>query len=300
VERCRTPGYWATHACPCEGTNTGAPAPSQFCEKSGAINATQIVIDAAGGCIEVCGEQITNTCLDSADSAVEGMCIAVTGVSERQLARQLIAAALNCVISGGGPTCSGISIGPVFAICNLVCEGTSDAFTVQECIDQIDAFNNGLLSDCHERSICNPDVPGLEAICNDEPPNPAGSPNECKLAKKNDCTVIETNSTKSPDNEEDCASGVTDDEESCAEEGGVACAHGICTSDGPLNPACDPCVNAICSTPHCLSGSNAGALCTATSECPSSSCEADAFCCANQWDGVCVDEVGTFCGITCP
>lgn len=219
LERCRTPGFWGTHACPCSGTPTGAPAPSQFCEKNGAVNYTQTVIDAAGGCLEICGEKISNTCLDSADSAVEAMCVEVAGVSARQLARQLMAAALNCVVSGGGATCSGISIASVFNDCQLVCEsnGTQGSRSIGDCIDAIDAFNNGLGTGCHDRSLCNPEVPGLQAICNDQPPNPAGSSGECNAAKgeSNDCTVIETKSAKSPDSELGCAAGTKLDDESC-------------------------------------------------------------------------------------
>jgi hypothetical protein len=218
-ERCRTPGFWGTHACPCEGTATGEPAPHNFCEKTGALNYTQTVIDAAGGCIEICGEIISNTCVDSADSAVEAMCVNVDGVPARQLARQLTAAALNCIVSGGGATCTGVSIGAVFTDCQLVCEsnGTSGTRTIQQCIDAIDAFNNGLISNCHEQSLCNPDVPGLEDICNDQPPNPAGSSNACDAAKggSNDCTVIETNRPKSLANEQGCATGTKADNEDC-------------------------------------------------------------------------------------
>jgi hypothetical protein len=201
------------------------------------------VIDAAGGCLDICGERITNTCLNDADSAVEAMCVAVEGVSERQLARQLTAAALNCVVSGGGATCSGISIEDLFADCNLVCSssGTSGTRTVQECIDRLDDFNNGLVTDCHDRTLCNTEVPGLEPICNDQPPNPAGSSDECDGAGKNTCTVIEKSTTKSPKNEGKCKSGSVFHDESC--EAG-----------------------------NCLAGTNASALCLLDSECPGSTC----------------------------
>ncbi len=219
LERCRTPGFWGTHGCPCSGTSNGAPAPHQFCEKDGALNYTQTVINAAGGCLEICGERISNTCVDSADSAVEAMCVEVAGVSARQLARQLMAAALNCVVSGGGATCSGISIESIFNDCQLVCEsnGTQGTRSIGACIDAIDAFNNGLVTDCHEQSLCNPEVAGLEDICNDRPPNPAGSADACNAAKSksNDCTVIETKTAKSPDSELGCATGTKLDNESC-------------------------------------------------------------------------------------
>ena len=143
--------------------------------------------------------------------------MAVVGVPERQLARQLMAAALNCVVSGGGTTCSGVSIESLFADCNLVCEtsGASGTRTVQECIDRLDDFNNGLVSDCHDRSLCNPAVPGLAAICNDQPPNPAGSADECQAARDNACYVIEQTTKKNAGNENTCAAGVKLDNESC-------------------------------------------------------------------------------------
>lgn len=51
------------------------------------------------------------------------------------------------------------------------------------------------------------------------------------------------------------------------------CSHGVCQDGGALGPSCDPCVSAIC--------------------------EADPFCCDQNWDGLCIGEVGTLCGIIC-
>ncbi len=88
---CRTAGFWGTHA--------GS-------EKGKSINITQMVIDFAHyslyptGPLNVCGEKIINTKLNDAASALEGLCVAVKGNQELQLARQLTAAALNCAISG--------------------------------------------------------------------------------------------------------------------------------------------------------------------------------------------------------
>jgi len=52
------------------------------------------------------------------------------------------------------------------------------------------------------------------------------------------------------------------------------CAHSLCDSGGALSPSCDPCVAAVC--------------------------QADPYCCDSDWDGVCVGEVGSVCGIVCP
>lgn len=51
------------------------------------------------------------------------------------------------------------------------------------------------------------------------------------------------------------------------------CEHPIC-ADGPaLNGACDPCAQAVCAV--------------------------DTYCCETAWDGYCVGEVETICGVTC-
>lgn len=53
-----------------------------------------------------------------------------------------------------------------------------------------------------------------------------------------------------------------------------SCAHSKCTSGGKLNASCDPCVTQICAS--------------------------DALCCQLQWDSVCVGEVTSICGLSCP
>jgi len=55
---------------------------------------------------------------------------------------------------------------------------------------------------------------------------------------------------------------------------GSTCSHPLCTTGGPLTPTCDPCAGKICG--------------------------ADPFCCNSAWDSICVSEVPTFCGTTCP
>ena len=52
------------------------------------------------------------------------------------------------------------------------------------------------------------------------------------------------------------------------------CAHAFCDVGVALVASCDPCVAAICAV--------------------------DPFCCTTEWDSICVDEVATECGITCP
>jgi hypothetical protein len=51
------------------------------------------------------------------------------------------------------------------------------------------------------------------------------------------------------------------------------CPHSVCGQGSALAPGCNPCAAAVC--------------------------EADSFCCTNQWDGLCADEAQTICGIDC-
>jgi hypothetical protein len=212
-EICRTPGFWGTHACP----ETDCTLESSVCEKTGSQNITQIVLNGfTGTCgpLLICGNNITDTCLDSS-SAVEAICVAVKGDSTLQVARQLTAAALNCILSnsadatvgtctGAGENCAdvcaGISVDAVFAACNdpaNACATTATVDgTVVNCIEALDCFNNGGTFDiatgtcgasegtsCHDRDLVN----GCFSF---NPPGPAGSPKECNTARKDDITIF--------------------------------------------------------------------------------------------------------------
>lgn len=52
-----------------------------------------------------------------------------------------------------------------------------------------------------------------------------------------------------------------------------ACAHDLCEPGDALDPACDECVETVCNV--------------------------DPFCCETAWDGVCVGEAETLCGLDC-
>jgi hypothetical protein len=154
-EVCRTPGFWATHACPetCPGDY------DMYCEKSNSNNVTQSVINAGGGSIEVCGYLITNTVgtreegkgkdkieIISSDpeSVLEAMCVNIQGELKLQLIRHLTAAALNCIVSNCSSDCTGTSIEQMFKECNAVCQDDPNAtLTVEECVYAIDCWNNG-------------------------------------------------------------------------------------------------------------------------------------------------------------
>jgi len=177
---CRTPGFWATHA----GREKGAP------------NLTQRVIDAAGGCIVICGEKIQNTNLDNANSAEEALCVNIDGESQLQLARQLMAAALNCVVNGGPSNCSASGIASTFSFCDGVCQNPGATQTsLSQCIEALDCFNNTGGTPAPGAS-CNPapgncdnrDLP--KSICKAEDKCPASSSKKCNDANQNLCTVV--------------------------------------------------------------------------------------------------------------
>jgi hypothetical protein len=193
---CRTKGFWGTHTCP------QSPSGADLCEKNRGQNITQEVIDAAGGSIAVCGRQITDTHLDHLHSAAEALCIRVEGSPILQLASQLTAAALNCVISGQPSTCAGSPIAEQFSACNTACAAGKTKALVDgvkiNCITAIDCANNGNTfnaltgacqeggeGNCHDQPLCS-EVSGL---CF-EPPGPAGGAKLCHAARMNDCTIF--------------------------------------------------------------------------------------------------------------
>ena len=134
--------------------------------------------------------------------------MSVKGVQTRQLARQLTATALNCIISGNPGTCVGDSlIGQTFTRCNAVCAGLPDpypdlgkgAITVGQCIGALDCYNNGLgapvddvctdlPTNCHEQRLpdelldANPYCAGKVG--------PAGSEDLCSASHSNSCYIF--------------------------------------------------------------------------------------------------------------
>ena len=198
-EICRTPGFW------------GARGGTEKAPKS--QNITQTVIDSVPGGLDVCGTFITNTDLLDSQSAIEAICVSVKGDIQRQLVRQLTAAALNCALAN----CS-TEHQTLIADCNVVCDtGVGD---MQACIGELDRFNNGgygegfcdiggeacsdnepcvgvgdfcqPVESCHDRDLC-PDFDD-DGIINGsdfcfEPPGPASSPQKCNAARKNDVYV---------------------------------------------------------------------------------------------------------------
>ena len=95
---------------------------------------TQAILDGVGG-VDVCGEHITKTDSDDAHSALEALCVSPAGTTKLQLARELMAAALNGA-SGGNVFGS-------YALCNGVCTNpNATKKQITDCINSIDKYNN--------------------------------------------------------------------------------------------------------------------------------------------------------------
>jgi len=125
----------------------------------GDYNITQSILDSVGG-LEVCGQQITETGNDQSpwleglglDSALEGLCVRAEGVKLRPLYRELVTAALNCVMSGSDDCDSVVApfIDVSFSQCNALCAGnamvSSDSnsnFVERNCTRQLACYNRG-------------------------------------------------------------------------------------------------------------------------------------------------------------
>ena len=209
---CRTPGFW--------GARGGS--------ERGGQNITEEVISLAGGALNVCGQIITQAEeIGSLDSALEGLCVSVRREPQRQLYRQLVAFYLNCVISGAATDCDALV--PIASECDLLCAtGGSDAVTINECIGQIDCFNNGgeqvdggcALGTCEldatefcgaAHGACSDDESAcvsFEGNCHDvplcpedgpfcfEPLGRASSKRACSAARRNPCTIDDCTSEK--------------------------------------------------------------------------------------------------------
>ncbi len=133
---CRSAGFWGTHA--------GEECPKKKLD-CGSQNITQAVIrdECDESCLEICGESITNTDLDSGNSALEAMCISPAGGQRLQLASQLTAMSLNCCASVHEGDCEGLDVWSyLFAFCNSVCSlNLSDSFSY--CTQALDCLNKG-------------------------------------------------------------------------------------------------------------------------------------------------------------
>jgi len=128
--------------------------------------------------IQICGKNISVEGHSSEiPPVVEAICVSPSGDSTLQLGRQLTAAALNCILSGGGDDCTGTSddpddphwIEPVFAECNSTCAVSGQGEEqLNSCIEKLDCFNNGgMWNEVDPLAMyCQMDVP---ESCHDQP-----------------------------------------------------------------------------------------------------------------------------------
>lgn len=98
----------------------------------------------------------------------------------------------------------------------------------------------------------------------------------------------------------------------CQNPGKGTCAHHQCAEGAALDSQCNPCVQAICAQdPTCCEPPYYGTClhdpCQAGSRlkktcdpCVEDICDVDPFCCVTQWDALCVAEVTSVCGKSCP
>jgi hypothetical protein len=114
---------------------------------------------------------------------------------------------------------------------------------------------------------------------------------------------------------------------------GGTCSHPICSAGNHLTSSCDPCATEVCGAdPYCCAVqwdsicvsevssicgksctgggggggscqhpicSSGGKLTSTCSPCATDICSQDPYCCAVQWDSICVSEVGSICGQSC-
>ncbi|RMF76302.1 MAG: hypothetical protein D6738_01725 [Acidobacteria bacterium] len=165
-EICRTPGFWGTHA----GTERRGHGQCGRKPKRRGRNITREVLDAAIPPVMVCGEILDNTTVGMFGSALESLCVRPRGDRRLQLARQLTATALNCVMTNGSGDCAGVSIEDTFASCNMACANGWDD-EIGDCIRALDCFNNGgrLL----DNGMCQ------IGTCEDDPSMPCASDRDC-------------------------------------------------------------------------------------------------------------------------
>jgi hypothetical protein len=142
---CRRFGWWGKRSGDGDGEDS--------------INVVQELLDFYGG-INVCGEHIDETSDAESvagfglDSALEGLCVRPDNLEIRKLYRELVAASLNCHMSGaaGDDFCDSVVekfIDVEFSECNALCagdiEGSDDQLQelADECIEQLDCYNSG-------------------------------------------------------------------------------------------------------------------------------------------------------------
>jgi hypothetical protein len=156
-------------------------------------------------------------------------------------------------------------------------EGSCDGETVVRCAQPEEGGRRELRTDCSELGLyCGFDELG-ELGCIDDPCEglPEGGTcngdvaTRCSLPGEGPRRVIETNCAATGD-----VCSTESGSAVCVDGGTDECPHDVCTWGDPLDPSCGTCEAQICAV--------------------------DSYCCNVWWDSLCVSEVATICGQTCP
>jgi len=142
---CRSSGFWGSR-----GGNEGG------------CNYSQILLNAAGGCLNVCGNPVCFTdesSLPGEDpvgdlgSTGEGLCVKMIKRADdennsNQLYKEVLTATLNCVLTGAYPNCATLFdtfFGEgAWDNCTEICESPTERDAVVECSLKLECWNNGL------------------------------------------------------------------------------------------------------------------------------------------------------------
>lgn len=162
--------------------------------------------------------------------------------------------------------------------------------------------------------------PGGGGVCNTGQPGIcAAGTLQCQAGVVN-CVQNQTSQA------EICGNGIDEDCDGTPDDG-CGCAHPLCSTGTALVSGCDPCATSICAVDSfcctnswdsiCVNevGSVCGQVCQGScahspcvtgtllvsgcAYCVDQVCAADAFCCSNSWDSLCVTQVSSVCGLTC-
>jgi hypothetical protein len=204
---------------------------------------------------------------------------------------QCIGAAENLCAAGccGNGICAGEDCDSCPADCGMCVCGDSDCNGGETCTD--------CAADCGACAACPHDVcsvgaalstvgckdPCSAAVCAQDP-GCCGGPNwngACQNLAAQLCTTgdpcvvavcAQNSNCCDPNGAGWDATCVTAAESLCST--GCDCPHDVCDTGMPLSPGCHPCAADLCAV--------------------------DAYCCNQGWDGICVGEVATICGVICP
>lgn len=265
------------------GTTTTAECGNGICEP-GESNANCSPDCPTGPCAHgVCQwsqDPLENGCSGPESACVAAVCAQDPYCCTDQWDDQCIGAAnqaCNNVCCGDGQ-CTGEQCGQCIADCgscpppptcpHTVCSGGNSAEPLNTtdcydpCIDEVCAVIDDDTDNC-----CLPDVPVWSAECTAKAkmlcPEWACIKDVCAVMPS--CCATAWTSACVDLVKQTASCGTSCD-----------CAHSPCSEgprNTPLTKGCNPCVDAVC--------------------------EGDPYCCQNDWDGICVGEVATLCGVDC-